>query len=245
MKKSIFTTPGASLAVAAILAVSSAAQAQTVTTTREVTTNGTISAFEPQRFVVRTEAAEGPTSYNYTKSTQYVDEAGNVVTRESITPETPVTVHYVREGDQLTADRVVVHKTTTTTTVPGRALTHKEEKALREAREHPEREARRAAEKGKPFPPEDPSQPKTFTTTTTTTSDGTVGTFSPDQFVVQSGAGERIVYRVSNATQYVDEAGAPVSVEVVKSGVPVTVSYATEGSGRMAQRVIVHTRVSR
>lgn len=243
MKNSIFTHDGAALAVAVVLAVSGAVQAQTVTTTREVTTNGTISSFEPQGFVVRSEAA-GPTTYSYNKSTQYVDEAGNVITRESITPETPVTVHYVREGDQLTADRVVVHKTTTTT-IPGRPLTHKEEKALREAREHPEREARRAAEKGKPFPPEDPSQSRTITTETTTSSDGTVGSLTPDQFVVQSGGGERIVYRVSRTTQYVDESGAPVSMEVVRSGVPVTVSYATEGSGRMAQRVVVHTRVSR
>jgi hypothetical protein len=243
MKNSIFTKPGATLAVAAILAVSGVVNAEKVIT-REVTSNGTISSFEPQGFVVRSEAA-APTTYSYTKSTQYVDEAGNVVTRESITPDVPVTVHYIREGDQLVADRVVVHKTTTTTTIPGRPLTHKEEKALREAREHPEREARRAAKEGKPFPPEDPSQPRTITSTTETMSDGTVNTFSPDQFVVMGGNGERIVYRVSNATQYVDEAGAPVAAEVVRSGVPVTVTYATEGSGRMAQRVVVHTRVSR
>ena len=220
-------------------------QSTIVTTT---TTNGTISSFDPQSFVVHTEAAGGPVTYGYNNTIRYVDEAGNIVTRESITPNVPVTVHYVREGDRMMADSVVVHKITTTTTEPGREPTHKEKKEMREAKEHPERSARRAEEQGKPFPPIDPSQPKTTssTTTTTTTSDGTIRSFAPDQFVVQSSAGDQpVTYRYSKTTQYVDEGGAPVAVEVVKSGVPVTVIYVREADGNIAQRVVVHTRAAR
>ncbi len=232
------------LMTAAALALGGVIHAQTTTTTtNEVTTNGTISSFEPETFVIKSETAPGPITYSYGKTTQYVDEAGNVVTREAITPGVPVTVHYVREGDHMMADRVVVHKTTTTTTEPGREPTHKEAKALREAAKHPDREARRAAEQGKPFPPVDPSAPKSTTTTTTTTSDGTVSSFTPEQFVVKSTTSEApVTYRYSKTTQYVDDSGAPVSVEVVRSGAPVSVSYIREGDGYIAQRVIVHSR---
>ena len=211
-------------------------------TTTTTTTAGTISEFGPKTIIIRSETSPDPIRYGYRKTTQYVDESGQVVAREMIKPGVPVTVHYVREGDRLVADRVIVGKTTTTTTTtePGRAPTKKEAKALREAAQHPEREARRAAELGKPFPPVNPAESKTTTTTTTTNSDGTISSFTADQFVIKSTKGP-VTYRYSKTTQYVDENGASVAMEVVKSGVPVTVSYVREGDGFIAQRVIVHT----
>ena len=231
------------LAVSAGVAFYSAVGADTIVTeTKHTTTNGTISSFEPHTFIIKSESGPDPLTYSYSKTTQYVDETGQVVARETIKPGVPVTVHYVREGDRMVADRVVVRKmtTTTTTTEPGREPTKKEAKTLREAAEHPEREARRAAELGKPFPPVNPAESKT-TTTETTTSDGTISSFTPEQFVIKSTTGP-VTYRYSKTTQYADENGAPVSVEIVKSGVPVTVSYVREGDGFIAQRVIVHTR---
>jgi len=250
MKTPLLTKHIAILALTTNLAICGAIRAQstatTTTTTKEVSADGTISSFEPETFVIKSETAAGPITYSYGKTTQYVDETGNVVTRESIVPGVPVTVHYVREGDRMLADRVVVHKTTTTTTEPGRPLTRKEAREQREAREHPERGARRAAEQGKPFPPVNPSEPKITTTTTTTTSDGTVSSLTPEQFVIKSTTNAQpVTYRYSTTTQYVDDGGAPVSLEVVKSGVPVTVSYIREGDGYIAQRVIVHTRTAR
>lgn len=244
MKITSFKKQCAILTVSVGVAFYSAVGADTVVTeTKQTTTNGTISAFEPHTFIIKSESGPDPLTYSYSKTTQYVDENGQVVARETIKPGVPVTVHYVREGDRMVADRVVVRKmtTTTTTTESGREPTRKESKALREAAEHPEREARRAAEKGKPFPPVNPAESKTTVTTSTTTSDGTISSFNPDQFVIKSETGP-VTYRYSKTTQYVDEAGAPVAVEIVKSGVPVTVSYVREGDGFIAQRVIVHTR---
>jgi hypothetical protein len=227
------------LALALALTASAlCAQSVTTTTTKEVTANGVISTFEPQSFVIKSETGAAPMTYSYGASTQYVDEAGNVVSREVIKPGAPVTVQYVREGDRLLANRVIVHHTTTTTD-PGRPLTEKEAKALKEAREHPEREARRAAEKGKPFPPADPS--RATTTTTTTTTEGTISSAAPGQIILNSAEGGPVTYRYSKSTEYVDDTGAPVSVEVVKSGAPVTVTYVREGDGLVAQRVVVHT----
>ncbi len=164
--KTTFIKRTAAMAIATALAAFGTVRAETTVTT--TSTNGTISSFTPDAFVVKTESVPA-TTYGYSKSIQYVDDSGGVVTRESISPETPVTVHYIHEGDRVVADRVVVHKTTTTTTEPGRPLTHHERHELKEAEKHPEREARRAAEHGRPFPPVDPSLPKSTTTTTTTT----------------------------------------------------------------------------
>ena len=244
MKTTSLKKQCAILAVSAGIAFHGAIGAETVVTqTKQTTTNGTISSFEPERFIIKSETGPDAVTYSYGKTTQYVDEEGRVIARETIKPGAPVTVHYVRDGDRMVADRVVVRKTVTTTTEDGRPPTRREREALRDAAEHPEREARRAAERGKPFPPVDPSIPKTTTTVTTTSSDGTISSFNADQFAITSAKGERpVTYRYSKTTQYVDEDGTPVSVEVVKSGVPVTVSYIREGDGFIAQRVIVHRR---
>jgi hypothetical protein len=78
------------------------------------------------------------------------------------------------------------------------------------------------------------------TTTSATTSMGTISEFRPDTIVVRSTtATEPIRYRYTKTTTYVDEAGAPVSVDLVKSGLPVTVYYVREGNDLIASKVIV------
>ena len=46
-------------------------------------------------------------------------------------------------------------------------------------------------------------------------------------------------YSSTKSTTYVDETGAPVSVETVKSGLPVTVYYTREGDRMIAEKVVV------
>jgi hypothetical protein len=224
------------LAVAVGFAFHGAFGAETVVTE----TRGVVNAFEPDKFIIKSES--GPVTYTYSKTIQYVDESGRVITRESIKPGVPVTVHYVREGDRMVANRVIVSQTTTTTTEPGRPPTKREAKELKEAAEHPERTARRAVEKGKPFSPANPAEEKTTTTTTTTHADGTVTSITETEFSLRGAGDKAVTYRASKTTQYVDDEGAPVSVEVVRSGAPVTVHYIREGDGFVAQRVIVHKR---
>jgi hypothetical protein len=78
------------------------------------------------------------------------------------------------------------------------------------------------------------------TTTTSTTTAGTISEFSPDTIIVKSEtAPEPIRYTYTKSTTYVDEAGAPVSMETVKSGLPVTVYYTREGDRMIASKVIV------
>jgi CRISPR/Cas system-associated exonuclease Cas4 (RecB family) len=82
------------------------------------------------------------------------------------------------------------------------------------------------------------------TQTTTTTSDGTISEFSPDTIIVKTqDAAEPVRYSYSKSTTYVDESGNPVSMETVKSGLPVTVYYVKDGDNLVASKVIVKTSV--
>jgi len=46
-------------------------------------------------------------------------------------------------------------------------------------------------------------------------------------------------YNYTKSTTYVDETGAPVSVETVKSGLPVKVYYTRDGDRMVADKVVV------
>lgn len=112
-------TPLILSAAAALLLWSLPANAQTVV--RETTTStaaaqpvevaGTITEFSPDDVMVRTEQSAAPVRYSFSKTTQYVDDAGNVVTREVIKSGEPVTLSYVKDGDRMIVNRVIVHKT--------------------------------------------------------------------------------------------------------------------------------------
>lgn len=81
-------------------------------------------------------------------------------------------------------------------------------------------------------------------TTTTTTTAGTISEFGPETIIVRSETSpEPIRYTYSKTTTYVDETGAPVSIETVKSGLPVTVHYTKVGDKMVASRVIVRKAV--
>jgi len=88
---------------------------ESVTTTETTTSAGTISEFEPDSIVIRTERSTEPLRYSYTKSTTFVDQNGAPVSMAVVKSGLPVTVYYAREGDRLVASRVIVRRTTQTT----------------------------------------------------------------------------------------------------------------------------------
>jgi hypothetical protein len=112
----------------ATLALSPLAFAQTTVVTRSggeavvgastttTTTAGTIAEFSPDTIIVRSETSPEPIRYTYTKTTTYVDDTGAPVSLETVKSGLPVTVHYVREGDRVIANRVIVHRKKTVTT---------------------------------------------------------------------------------------------------------------------------------
>jgi hypothetical protein len=88
----------------------------TTSTTTTTTSAGTVSQFGPDTIVVKTTTSADPISYSYSKTTTYVDENGNAVSSETVKSGAPVTVYYTQDGDKMVATKVVVRKTTTTTT---------------------------------------------------------------------------------------------------------------------------------
>jgi hypothetical protein len=103
----------ANIALAQTAAPSAPATTSTTTTT---TSAGTVSQFSPDTIVVKTTTSAAPVSYSYSKTTTYVDENGNAVSSETVKSGAPVTVYYTQDGDKMVATKVVVRKTTTTTT---------------------------------------------------------------------------------------------------------------------------------
>jgi hypothetical protein len=88
---------------------------------------------------------------------------------------------------------------------------------------------------------------QTVSQTTTTTAApvevaGTVSTFDPagQAIVVTSPAAHvPVTYGYTKQTAIVDELGNPVAVEVVRSGVPVTVHYTQAGDQMVASKIVV------
>lgn len=96
----------------------SAQTAVTESTTTTTTSAGTITEFSPDTLVIRSEGASSPVRYRYSKTTTYVDETGAPVSMETVKSGLPVTVHYVKQGNDMVASRVIVRRKTTTTTAP-------------------------------------------------------------------------------------------------------------------------------
>lgn len=95
---------------------------ETTTTVQPIEAIGTITEFDPDAIIVTTKEGTAPIRYGFSKTTEYVDEAGNKITREVVKAGTPVTIRYVKEGDRMVASRVIVRKQTTTT-APGSVST--------------------------------------------------------------------------------------------------------------------------
>src|ERR1700756_5128795 len=81
---------------------------QTTTTTTEST--GTVTDFTPgQMMVLKTEAAE-PVRYKFSKQVTYVTSDGRVILPSRIRKDSKVHVHYVKDGDEMLVDKVIVTK---------------------------------------------------------------------------------------------------------------------------------------
>jgi hypothetical protein len=79
---------------------------ETTTTTTEST--GTVTDFTPgQMMVLKTEAAE-PMRYKFGKTVTYVTSDGRVIEASKIRKDSKVRVHYIKDGDDMVVDKVIV-----------------------------------------------------------------------------------------------------------------------------------------
>jgi len=79
---------------------------ETTTTTTEST--GTVTEFTPgQVLIVKTEAAE-PVHYKFGKTVTYMTSDGRVIKASKIRKDSKVRVHYIKDGDNMVVDKVIV-----------------------------------------------------------------------------------------------------------------------------------------
>jgi len=82
---------------------------QTTTTTTE--SFGTVTEFTPgQALILKTEAGE-PMRYKLGKTVTYVTSDGKVIEASKIRKDSKVRVHYIKEGDDMLVDKVIVTQT--------------------------------------------------------------------------------------------------------------------------------------
>ena len=74
-------------------------------------TTGTVTEYTPgQMMVLKTEAVE-PVRYKFSKQVTYVTSDGRVIQPSQIRKDSKVQVHYVKDGDDMLVDKVIVTKT--------------------------------------------------------------------------------------------------------------------------------------
>jgi hypothetical protein len=79
---------------------------ETTTTTTEST--GTVTEFTPGHVLfLKTEAAQ-PVQYKFGKTVTYVTSDGKVIEASQIRKDSKVRVHYIKDGDDMLVDKVIV-----------------------------------------------------------------------------------------------------------------------------------------
>lgn len=183
--------------------------AQDTSTTTTITSTGTVSAWKPSAIAVKVGSSPAPVDYSFTKTTTYVDENGNPVSRETIQSGAPVTVYYQRQGPDLVADRVVVDRSVTTTQgVPPPPTTTVTTTA-----------------------PVDQGSPQMNGVVTDSDSD------SIDLRTADSP--KPIHYKAHDSTAYVDENGNPIPRKLFTRGTAATVYYEKHDGDFYATRVVL------
>ena len=80
----------------------------TETTTTTTESMGTVTEFTPgQALILKTEAAE-PVHYKFGKTVTYVTSGGRVIEASKIRKDSKVRVHYIKDGDNMIVDKVIV-----------------------------------------------------------------------------------------------------------------------------------------
>jgi hypothetical protein len=79
---------------------------ETTTTTTEST--GTVTEFTPGHALVLKTEADQPVRYKFGKTVTYMTSDGKVIEASQIRKDSKVRVHYLKEGDDMVVDKVIV-----------------------------------------------------------------------------------------------------------------------------------------
>ena len=79
---------------------------ETTTTTTETT--GTVTEFTPGHQLFLKTEADQPVRYKFGKTVTYVTSDGKVIEASKIKKDSKVRVHYLKDGDDMVVDKVIV-----------------------------------------------------------------------------------------------------------------------------------------
>jgi len=89
-------------------AVTTGTNGVTETTTTTTESNGVITEFTPgHHLFLKTEAAQ-PVQYKFSKTVTYVTADGKVIEASKVRKDSKVRVHYIKDGDDMLVDKVIV-----------------------------------------------------------------------------------------------------------------------------------------
>jgi hypothetical protein len=105
------------LALSAWMATAQTSSTTTQTTTAGGTTEstttttesaGTITEYTPGSSIVLNTGSGEPVHYKFSKSVTYVTPSGKVIEASKVRKDSKVRVHYLKEGNDMLVDRVIV-----------------------------------------------------------------------------------------------------------------------------------------
>jgi hypothetical protein len=81
----------------------------TETTTNTTETSGTVTEYSPGASLVLSTGTGEPVHYRFSKSVTYVTPEGKVIEASKVRKDSKVRVHYVKEGNDMLVDKVIVN----------------------------------------------------------------------------------------------------------------------------------------
>ena len=82
--------------------------ATTDTTTTTTESTGTVTEYSPGASIVLSTGTGEPVHYRFSKSVTYVTPEGKVIESSKIRKNSKVRVHYMKEGNDMVVDKVIV-----------------------------------------------------------------------------------------------------------------------------------------
>ena len=172
---------------------------------------------EKKQLMLRTKQGKEPLAYHCNAATKYVDLDGIPVNPVLLIPETPVEVRFVEDRNELIASTVVVQRIQVP--LPGGGVTLSTRETLK---------------------PGGKVVAESIKKTTIVTGSGTISKVEPGFFTLTPGGEAHPQrYQYSETTTWVNAAGEPVPVTILKAGYPVKVSYTPHGDTLFADEVVV------
>ncbi len=179
------------------------------TTVQPIEVAGTVSQFGDGVIALSTAPSAPPIQYHLSKTTQWVDATGNLVTRETLKAGTPVTLYYTTSADGLLISKVVVRQGAAPLPPPATTVVEKRETIATTT-----------------------IQPLQATGVVTTWGDGTLT-------VRVEGSAVPMQYLFGDTTKWFDDSGQVVTREMLRVGMPVTVVYARSDERLVASKILL------